>query len=379
MANKPLLAFVADVHLQEGAWAHRPILGDAKHSFKQVIDWAIHYKPERLIVLGDLFDVPKNRPGPINFLHSQLCRLEEADIPFQFIQGQPTHDKTDPPWASGHRWAHHLDTTYFEEGGRHFHALDYRDTESLAEALAGIREGTDILLAHQGWAEINAEFMMPQAELAQVPHVSVVVSGDLHQYVHKHFRGKDGQDILFISPGSIAQQEINEDPEKFFVVMLADGTFKKVPLKTRPVLRSDALHTANDLDAFLERIRTDITAVTQQAGADGLPEGLWQPLLHVIYDHKLENAPQRIEKIVGTTAHLFWREIKPEKVQKTFAVNTAEADGMAVTPLMLLNEVVDPQQEAPVHKLITRLLRIATKEGKELELVKWRQEFLEAK
>ncbi len=367
---------VADAHLQDGAYPHLGVVGDAYYSFEQAVDMAIENKADTLVADGDLLDVPRNRPGPVNFLHRQVDRLRDAGVAFEYIQGQPNHDQCSPSWAAGHPWAVHLHRTVrTHDDGFTYYGIDFQPNGLLQQELSEIPPGTDLLVAHQAWADWMGDITHPQGEFADVPVVRSVITGDLHEFKLEKKRGKDGQEMTVCSPGSIAMQAINEPPDKYIVVLSDEKKFCRVRLKTRRVFRSHLIENEDDLDRFLDEGLVQVKELIRGAAKDGLPEQLLKPLVEVTYHHSVAGVVKKAQKSMGEHCHLFLKEIRPSKDKgEEFAATVAK--GQAATPLGMLDQEVDPVQFPHANALLKRLLPLSGKDLVQQEIQKWRQEYL---
>ena len=142
---------ISDAHLQTRTWRHRPIFGDACHSFTQAIDYAIELQIP-VIGAGDLIDRRVNEPEPIVFLMDELSRLTTAGGKFYFTQGQ--HELDDTPWFNiGGADVIHVNKTSFRihdsEDGIPCYGLDYQPKDKLQEELDKIdRKSTRLNSSH---------------------------------------------------------------------------------------------------------------------------------------------------------------------------------------------------------------------------------------
>ena len=306
---KNLLAIVfADAHVADRIWAHRPITGDAFYSVEQILDLAQGYRCPWVIGCGDLLDSRTNRSSPIQFWNRMLDRFEQAGVRFGFLQGN--HEYDDPPWLS-HRHATHLHERSLTIGGIRFYGLDFLPSGRLQEALDAIQPGTQVLLAHQAWAEMCRPGSAWQGQFADIPVVSMMFTGDLHEHRRVDTRGKDRQPLTVYSPGSTVMTSIDNDPHKFVYLLYDDLSVESQPLKTRPVLESSQIVHPEDLDAFLEEIPDRLRSAAEAAARDGLPEALQKPILRVHYSWQLEDACARIQAATKGLCWLFLDESVP--------------------------------------------------------------------
>jgi len=379
-AAMPVAAFVGDHH-SGGGYVNRGI-DDSQFSMAQVKDWAVANKVELVALLGDYADKQRNRSSAIVPLRTQLEQIRDAGIDVGFIQGN--HDFDSPPWLSGGGFFW-LDKEVVDLHGFLWMGLDYRPRDEILRTLAeDIPDDVTGLIMHQCWSDFMGDVAAPQCGFEDVPvQVLRLVTGDYHGgCMIDTYRGKGGQKLIVANPGATSMQDISEPGEKAFVAFLSDGTFLEVPLKTRVVLRSDVLHTSNDLDRFVGEVGQAIDSATAQASRQGYPEDMWKPLLQVVYSHAIPDGLRRIERVVNGRAHLFPKELKPEKVTKTFKANVAEAKGKAFTPQMLLKEEIDPAgKDDPLDKeayvLAETLLNTNTKDDVVREIAKYRQRVME--
>ena len=296
----------SDSHVTDKTWLSRPgIVGDSYYSLQQIFDAAVDYGV-LLIAAGDLLEKAINRSGPVVEFLRQLDRLE-ANKCF-FLQGQ--HDLADPPWLSGHPAAVHVHKQVFHVGGFSCYGLDYLPAGTLQQELEQIPAGTDILVAHQVWLNLCGQLFNPQGSAADIPVVHTVISGDNHASVGLFkCKGKDGQEIKLLSPGSTYQTDISETADKCFWLLLDNGTFRKVPLLTRKFIDWPLLSVPAQVDSFVSGIAEELAAAWS---VQGLPEHIRMPLLRVTYSAKLAEHRSRILKAVNDKAHLFFRELPPE-------------------------------------------------------------------
>ena len=325
MPAKPIAVLFADSHLQDRAWSYRLIEGDAYWAWQQIADFAIKYKVEAVVGAGDLLDHQVNHANPIAKLHTGLDYLNDHNIAFYYVQGQ--HEMEDTPWFSSHRAPHHAHKLSFKLGPLQAYGLDYQPAGKLQEDLNEIPAGTDLLIAHQVWGEFMGSIASPQGGIGDVPVVSTVFTGDYHKYEDIKTRGKDGQEVRVISPGSICLQDISEEPEKFFVVLMDDATFKKVKLKSRKLVRWGLIANEADLTRCVDTVMTLVDKAWAEAAGALYPEHIQKPLVHIAYHHRLADTKRRVNAAIGDKAHVFFKEIPPEKPEVATRVKIAQADG----------------------------------------------------
>lgn len=354
------IVFIADVHAQRSAWAHRPIEGDCEFALQQFVAVCNNVRADLAVGLGDLKERPVTRAYDDGLWLRTLQDLEAHGVPFAYVQGN--HDKSDPPCLWQYPNAQHIHERLIEVGDHAVYGFDYQDADSLQAALDAVPDYATVLCCHQRWGEYMGSATNPQGLLKDIAayNLKVVASGDLHETHVKEIAARAGS-FTFVSPGSPCMQSIVEDEDKYVVVLDGDR-LEKAQLRTRPVLRSPMLMTPSELDEYLERLAAKVAAATEKAAAQALPDALQTPILHVRYSYRLEDCVRRVTRVVGDKAHLFWREQSPA-ADETEAKAVTVTRGEAVTPLGLLEHEVDPDAEPAVFALVLRGLSANDKEG----------------
>lgn len=271
------MIFLADAHLQRGAWTHRSIRGDALFAFEQAISLAVT-KGMSVVSAGDLFDVARPTSDIVCFYQEQVRRLSERGLAFLTIQGN--HEFCDTPWSQVAGGAVWLDRRTRTIGSDVLYGLDWRPADKLAAALAEIPKEATLLLCHQVWEELTA--FSPEGSLSDVPHhIHTVITGDCHRSKKFTVSRPGGPDLTVISPGALAPQNVTE-PATPFVWLWRKGKWLQVPLDHRlvididPALSVDAVALAciDMLPELLEKARKD---------SAHLPTHLQEPLVVVKY------------------------------------------------------------------------------------------------
>lgn len=364
MPAYPCLIF-ADAHLR----ADKP---DTYFAFTQIVSAAIRSNVNAVVGLGDLIDRQTNRASPIVFLSKQLARLKKAGIPFFYVQGN--HDFDSVPWLSVSDNAIHIHKKKFQVGPYVAYGLDYQPILRLQDELAEVPGDVTLLFCHQTWGDWMGDVAHPQGEFVQIPgHVEVVVSGDLHQTRFDDRQNADGGRLLAVSPGATCAQKINEPHTHHYVLINGKGACVREALKSRVFIDWTAMHSAADLDAFVAGVNDVLCKAEQAAAASDYPADMAKPYLSYTYSCRLLDAVRRVEKAVAGRAILYERELPPEeKVEASKAARLAR--GVAVTPLTVLPQELNQDEEPEAYSLVTRLLNATDKKA---ELARWRTEMLE--
>lgn len=361
-----MLLFFADAHLQESAWSTRAVIGDAAFALDQIVTAAIRNKVAAVFGAGDLIDKQRNRAYPIREFFRQLDRLRDADIPFYYIQGQ--HDRDNPTWLSAHSHAQHLHGKTVNLDGFQIYGMDWQPADKIHDEMAKIPQGTDILVAHQVWGEFMGGVTTPEANFEDVPIVATVFTGDLH--VNRTFStiGKSGQSVTVYSPGSTCRQSIDEQPDKYFM-LLEDGNWTTSSLDVRPTLDDIEITDDDTLDKYLSNLPINITGVLDLY--KHLPPHMRKPYLRVKYAAELNDAARRLEAACADKVHLFLKEIPKQKEKLVAAVSTNEID--VLTPVSLLSVAVNKEEDPQLFSAVYRFL---TATNIDTELEAFRQEWL---
>lgn len=337
----------ADVHE-----TRRP---DAHFALAQIVDIAIQSEVKQVLAAGDLTDRQTNRAEPIHSWHTQLDRLETADIRFRFIEGQ--HDEDQPPWLSGHRWAAHAHKKTFQVGSMLGYGLNFQRWGDLQEELKKIPEDVQFLMMHQVWGDWMGDIAAPQGDFAQVPgHIKMLLSGDLHQCAIEKHKNAAGSKMTVISPGAAFQLKVDEPHEHFVILLDRSGNLTKRKLRSRPYLETELIQDEEQIETFLKEIG-DLLAKTEALNGD-VPAAVRKPILRVQLGHLMSGAAPRIEKAVEGKVILKFRQLPPpERVAAAKERNEARKKGEAITPLGVLAKRVNREEKPMLYDAAERLLR----------------------
>lgn len=344
-----LFVFTADLHLEDGAWSTRPaIYGDAYCSFDQIIDYCIaHSLP--LILGGDVLEKKSNLARPIAKLCAGLSRMETANVPVFYIQGNHEYDRN-APWLSVHSWPQHIHCQTINIGRKNVYGLDWLPKGEIQAAFQEVPADTDILITHQVWKDFMGNVGRTECELVDVHHVQTVLAGDFH--VTKTIEGVNaqGQPIKMLSPGSTAMQDMGEAQDKFFFVIEENAdaiSFTPMSLKTRRFI-GYTVREQEMLDALCSgQLRDDIAALPT---AD-LPKDIQKPLVKIKFDKQLPDAYLRLMTAVGESAHLFCEALTERSVQAHTAARVAAKNELSSVLAELLGD------DTAAYALATSLLK----------------------
>tara|TARA_B100000745_G_scaffold300218_2_gene253356 strand:+ start:2860 stop:4008 length:1149 start_codon:yes stop_codon:yes gene_type:complete len=316
----------SDLHLKKRTWSNRPIEGDSYFAWEQIVDRAIAVEVEVVILAGDILDKQINGSGPIVKLQEGIEKLGAAGIKTLFIQGQ--HEYQEMPWASLSKHAIHLHRNeatsldpFIEVAGYTIAGIDFQAKERLQDELSYVAETLKsppektILVMHQVWEEWMGERALPQGKLSDVdnwlPGLGLLITGDLHE---SHV---EDEPLRVLSPGSTCMQSISEPEDKYmYFLSSVDGSLeiKKNTLLGRPFIDWPFIGTVADIEDCIREYYTVYEDSQSHAEQHSIPAEICKPLVRFQYEHSLSGEIHRLEKLVGDTGHIFWKEHAPKDV-----------------------------------------------------------------
>jgi hypothetical protein len=360
ISNSPSVVFAADLHFDEtGAWKYRGIVGDAQHSFVQMVDFCCNSHAKVLALGGDILDKPTPRPETIKFLRDQFDRLRAAEVEVIYILGQ--HDGRQD-WPSIHPGPVHLHGLAFDVDDFAIYGLDYMRPADFMAAYAAppVPERGAFLLCHQVWREFMGNVREAELEMAKLPFAMNLLTGDYHVNRVIGYTALDGSMANAFSPGSTHIRDVAEEEQKMFFTFYRGGrgecVCERVVLDTRPVRRYQ-VRTDEEAEAFLARVDLPL---------DG--EGVRRAVIDVAYYDDIDGLAARLEHDLGERCHLFLRRRSRRRDER---VPSAEAR-RAVADRGLAGTVALVCEPGPVRDSSERLLEAA---DPRIELEAMRNEF----
>jgi hypothetical protein len=367
MKPTPVRLLCSDLH-------GRPRI-DEQFAFSQIVDAALDLDVS-IIAAGDLLDKQSNRAATITFFYQQLNRLREADLLFEYVQGQ--HDFDDPPWLSGHDSAVHLHRRTVEppKSGIRVYGLDWQPTGRLQEELDQIPEDVNFLVAHQVWADWMGSVASPQGSFAELPgHIKYLHSGDLHQWKLDREYNRDRGFTTVLSTGAVTQQKIDEPAIHYYAVLYLDGSIVQRKLRSRQRIDCGLLRTDDDLENCLRNLADDVDQAVAQSVKHNLPVEMHRPYLRVVYSYRLPFARRRIEKLVGDRVVGFYKQLPPELADSGSSVVRVDRD-VPSTPQALLIEEISPDESKLHADAYTLCERLLGSQNPADTLATWKREYL---
>jgi hypothetical protein len=211
------------------------LTGDPYAALHEIVDKCVEYDVP-LIAAGDLFDKPIPDPVSVNVMCQEIQRMQEAQLPVYFTQGQHERVKRSivassaeqggsPCWMNVHQWPIHVHGESFEIDGVKFFGLDWLPPDELERVLDpdlhhvnAIPEDAAVLVCHQVWEEFMGEHCNPECDISMVPHVKTILTGDYHELSSAVRVGRTGQQVLMISAGSTNIRSMGESSTKAICV-----------------------------------------------------------------------------------------------------------------------------------------------------------------
>jgi predicted MPP superfamily phosphohydrolase len=229
------LLFAADLHMDPLIWRNLPnVLNDSHESWKQIVQEAIDWKVDAVILGGDVFDRQPPSETVRCFLEG-VWELKAATIPILAIQGQ--HGRSHKlAWSSLDPYVTDLHHAVRTIGKFNITGIDNLPPNQLKECLANLNPCVNVLVVHQMIKGMVPSFggrEIWDMDPDWVPnHVKLVLAGDYHSPVARIFKG-----IGFKYNGSTVTRSIDEPDDKFFHIVEDFNSILPVKLTTRTIKR----------------------------------------------------------------------------------------------------------------------------------------------
>lgn len=303
MAFQPLFNYASDIHMALSAWVDRPSLqGDANESLRQIIDSCIQ-RGLPLVLGGD--DVDQKRPGPsvIALWCRQLDRMQQANLPIYYIQGQHGQDRFSP-WLNVHAWPIYIHRQLVNIRGVNVYGIDWCPRGEFQEELAQVPPQTNILVTHTVWEEFMGARAVTDGSQKEVPHASMLLTGDFHKTRQEFVVTNDGRQMLVVSNGSTCLQDISEPlPKCYHVIGTDSGSLVALPqqLITRE-RREYNIMTVSDLQLF-------VNDVPYLQPNPQMPPEIALPAVKIRYSESIEGIYNRLIELAAPQDRLFLEPI----------------------------------------------------------------------
>lgn len=316
-----MFIFSADWHLSKLTWTDRPeIVGDSYNSVTQIVDLALRLRAP-LFAAGDLFDKRSPDTESVVFMCRQMDRLQAADIPLYYIQGQ--HELRTPPWLSVHHWPTHLHQRSVVIDGLRIYGLDWTPRGELQRQLDQVPADTDVLLCHQVWTELMGGVGQQDGAISDVSFARFVLTGDYHKTLVRSCEGKTGPVQLY-SPGSVSVRKIDEPVDKHVFVCSVDADRNVCGVASGLVTRSFLSWSASTV----EELDARCAAARQLPEQD--PDS--RPVVRLTYLDSLPDVLSRFTAATENRLHVFYNLVsRPEEI---VAVNMSQVTDDQVESLV---------------------------------------------
>ena len=365
----------SDLHLSNHIWGQRPIFGDSYFALEQIVRIAEAERPQLLVLAGDILNVQTNPSTPILRLSNALHRLQAAEIPVAYVQGQ--HDYQEESWLSGYGNTTHAAGAVHRISDTLVAGHDFADRETLLNYFASPfffpanGQRIDLLILHQVWKDFMGDIVAHQVSSEDIPHsVKLVITGDYHVSALKSRTLPDGYVQQILSPGSTHLRSINEPVDKFMYRLNPQGDtyqVEPIPLASRRVVRVK-LANFDTLDGIFQEIDSGLAAAESYAETHGLPLELKTPLLVVEHTDDTLQASRSVKAAYGGKAHIFYVDRSSRVVAKTGFCDEDRAAGVRQGLRESLPAVLPPDTEAAAFGLASQLL---SSEDKKMTLENW--------
>lgn len=317
MAFQPLFNYASDIHMALSAWVDRPSLqGDANESLRQIIDSCLQHSLP-LVLGGD--DVDQKRPGPavVALWCRQIDRMQQANLPIYYIQGQHGHDRFSP-WLNVHAWPLYIHRQLVNIRGVNVYGIDWCPRGEFQQELAQVPPQTNILVTHTVWEEFMGSRCVTDGSQKEVPYASMLLTGDFHKTRQDLVVTNDGRHMVVISNGSTCLQEISEPLPKYFHCIGTDsGSLQALaqPLLTRERLEFN-LMTPADLVQFEQQIQ-------QVYSRPGMPSEIALPVVKIRYSEAIEGIYSRLIELAAPEDRLFLEPVPLQREEIVVDYNAA--------------------------------------------------------
>lgn len=308
----PVAVLAADLHLDPlrpdgrpiGAWKNQSILGDSRCGLLEVADVCVHFRDtvKDLFLLGDVFDTVEVDPSTLKFFFRTVDTLRSYGIRVHAIQGD--HD-----FCVGTSWVSLGGQDLAADGrivtlqnGLQVLCKDYVRPWDMNWAAVPELKDADVLACHQRWSEGLAFPDANHGSITQVPFVSQVWSGDNHTTSIKEVVRPDGTLVKFVSPGATHLRDISQPPDKYVILVMSDGTVRKHPIRSRPVVK-----VILDDPEHLSMLKAGVLSDERLAAmSEGLRPLIKTPIVVVTCREKSSRISTAVREAFGSRVHLFF-------------------------------------------------------------------------
>lgn len=223
----PLLC-LGDIHLSHLIWESLlDVRDDAFVGFRSFVDLGIANKWD-LMLVGDVFDVPKPEPDIISAFRVEMDRCKAAGIKVYYIQGN--HDKRATPWGSSvHDHPIYVgDGQPFKVDGHTCIGLDYCGREKIqSEIVTANSKKPDILFLHQAVRQAIGFESAWNCDLDWIT-APLTILGD----IHKPLDMKYGAGTAYYT-GASSARSISEFDNKSCLLLQADLSVTRIAIEHR--------------------------------------------------------------------------------------------------------------------------------------------------
>ena len=294
-----MIWFIADAHLVQSMYVHRPLIrGDALRALDSIVTEILSKTQEgEVIFCGDNFNMFRPSPGDVRDMSDNITRLTQAGISVYSIQGN--HDLCRYSWMNicGAQDLGAMDVV--EMSGRRVYGLDYTPGAKIIDELNRINGEIecDILVLHQAFKHLSP-FDTYSLSVEDMPGsvLDAVVSG----HVHIPDKRVNSSGVSIVSPGATHPRDISE-PQGTYVQYGTDFMHIGTPVSRN--IKKFVVEKSEDMEEVLEYMET--LKYLENNSPDS-----W-PLVRVRYSSELINIIGKLKKYTGR-CHLFTEAVNKD-------------------------------------------------------------------
>lgn len=244
-----MLYFIADAHLSEQMYAHRPLIkGDSYRALNSVVGRILETSGTGAVFFcGDNFNTDRPSSTDVHVMMGVVSELRKGGFEVYAIQGN--HDASKLSWmgSCGVQSIHHRTV---EAEGVKVRGIDYIPGSGIyaeLEALNDEREGCDILVLHQSFKHLCG-FDVNALDVDDVP--GCVAKGVVVGHTHVPDIRTNSLGVSVVSPGATHPRTISE-PSGTFIKYDGNSFLHLSTPDTREIMRFE-VSSAEDINSLVE-------------------------------------------------------------------------------------------------------------------------------
>jgi len=332
-----MLWLIADAHLSEQMYVHRPLIrGDSYRALDSIVDKILDKHEEGSVIFcGDNFNSARPSALDVHVMMESVYRLEQKGIAVYGIQGN--HDLSKKSWMDLCE-VNNLHKQTIEIEGKKVYGLDYTPGARIFEELDHINREIecDILVLHQSFVHL-CPFDSYSLEVDDIPGSvrEAVVSG----HIHIPDKRENSLGISVVSPGATHPRSISQPSGTF--IQYNDKDFLHIATPSSRLIKRFFVFDKPSMEETVEELEK-LEYMTKK----GFDE--W-PLIEIKYHVDCISYLEKLNKYIDrchlfTKAHAESLMDPAEEIQ--IDMNTSKKD--------ILEQCID--KDSPEFKLTMTLL-----------------------